>query len=227
MHSFSATIKAALAAILVLPCAAALAGPGPLFSGDFTGGVFFPHVGNGFDGIDSNGADSVVFGDISFDSSLVPPAVPGLVNVPIPNANPIFDISIGSAPLKFNYAQGDALAIDAQFNNINGFVQYNNGSFAGVVFNGDFLFNGAPYRLDMQGSLWTIFHLSAAGPTGFEEGAVASGFLNGGLTNIQSIQPIPITGAVPEPSTYAMLLAGLVMLTMVARRRVATRPIRA
>lgn len=221
--------RSLLVTSLLVALPQAYAGPGTLFSADFTGAVQYPHVGNSFDGMDSNGADAIVSGELSFDSSLIPPAGTNFYSVPIPNANPIFTISLGSAPLTLTYAQGQVLGIDSQFKNIQGMVQYNNGSFWGVVYAGNFNFNGTPYQLDMQGSTWTIFQLSGPGPNGYPIGSgVASGYLNGNLTNITSIQPItmPVTGAVPEPSSYAMMLAGLAMIASLVRRRAQPRQTR-
>jgi hypothetical protein len=205
-------------------CASLAQAGDPLFEGSFSGGVEYPHSG-AFDGISTLSPAAMSFsGQISFDGALVPAAGSGFFNVAIPLGNPVFNVSIGANPLTLNYTQGEVIA-GGPGNQIQGFVQYNNGVFAGAVFEGDFMVGATPYRLDMQGPTWTIFQTQGFG--GPELGEVAYGYFNQGLTNVQSIPTLPpISGAVPEPSEVLMMAAGLALLITYARRRAALRPVR-
>ena len=188
-------------------------------SANFSGGLF--SVVSTFKTALSNaGYDSSLFncynclnptsvsGQFIFDASL-PISPSGYDNVfsigAIPNvANAsIFNINIGGIDLQFGDTgiQGGPA------------VQYNNGIYNGLFFVDDFTSpNGTLLEFSIQGGTLSLYNLN-----NYQN--LFTGFLNiggNGLTNVQSYTPI---SAVPEPETYAMLLAGLGLIGFISYRR--------
>jgi hypothetical protein len=149
-----------------------------------------------------------VTGQFIFDASL-PISPSGYNNVFSIGAIPkvadasIFDITIGGINLQFGDSgiQGGPA------------VQYNNGVYNGLFFVDDLNSpNGTPLEFSLQGGTLSLYRR-----TDYQN--LFTGFLNigaNGLTNVQNFTPPP---AVPEPETYAMLLAGLGLIVFISYRR--------
>ena len=93
-------------------------------------------------------------------------------------------------------------------------MEYNNGNFSGLVYISDFTFQGNPYELQIQGGSLSIVPI-VNGVPGFN--SLANGFVNFSLTNEQPYTPA--VAAVPEPSTWAMMLLGFAGIGVLAYRR--------
>ena len=150
-------------------------------------------------------------GSLVFDSNLVPAANSGLVNVffssfpdigQIPSA---LTLTLGGLPA---FHLGDAGVQAAA-------IQYKNGQFAGLFFVSDFTFNGNPYELQIQGGSLDIVPIVNGFPA-FNH--LVNGSLNFALTDQAPFTPT-VTSAVPEPSTWAMLILGFAGIGFMAYRR--------
>jgi hypothetical protein len=197
----------ALAAVL----AAGSASADPVYkSADFTGGLN-PVTSTMRNNLTAAGYDASLFGcstcavatpvggHLTFDSS-VPVSSSGTVNVfsigapAEATADEIFRFSVDGLHFQFGdvgVAGGPAL-------------QYKNGLFNGIFFAENFNSpNGTSLLLNVQGGTITLKHA-------FDTGLLFTGFINtsAGLMNVQDY----VTTAIPEPQTYALILAGILLL---------------
>lgn len=120
-----------------------------------------------------------------------------------------------ASSLSFNLGSNNDLLLPMQ-------IQFNNGTFAGFVANDDFAFHGAEYQLQLQGTSLSIYKLDGVSnsydPNGNPTGnSLVNGYLNFGLTN-QTPYTIQVA-AVPEPSTWAMMIVGFCVLGFIAHRK--------
>jgi hypothetical protein len=163
-------------------------------------------------------AATAVSGHLIYDSSLPVPAT-GFANVfsigPIAGVadSAIFELNIDGIQFRFGDAgiQGGPA------------IQYRNGVYNGIFFAEDFDSpNATELMFSLQGGSFSLMRAA-------DSALMFSGFLTvgaNGLTNVQDFSPAV---AIPEPQTYAMLLAGLGLLGFAARRRnnpSSTRPAR-
>jgi len=216
----------AIAAVFTLALGAVPAAAQPYTQADFSGGIFggnanvkAPFVGSGlFPGMTFSGS-------FVFSNALIPASGSGFVNVfqssfpdiaNIPDAD-AFSFNFG--PFSFNAGDNvDTLNSLA--------IQYNNGHFNGLVFNGDFQYNGAWYQLAMQGGSLSVQLLdgvpNAFDPHGFPTGSnLVNGYINIGDANVTNQTPYTphVTPGVPEPMAWAMLLLGFGTVGATIRRR--------
>ncbi len=206
-------------AILVL---ALLAGGSPasaaLVQYDFTGqinpggaNVKAPFTGTFFSG-------DPITGSFVIDDSLIPGSGSGYVNIPMNTAIPAadaFTLNLGS--LGFTRADNiDTLLLPAQ-------VQFLNGQFNGFVFNADFQFGGSWYLFTTQGSGISVYLLDGVpndyNPHGYQVNfnSLINATINLELSGGTPYNPT--APAVPEPSSWAMLIAGLGAVGFAMRRR--------
>lgn len=201
--------------ILVVAAVLVIIGNNPLladtyytanFSGSISGGA--ANCKPPFDTIISQGGP--VSGSFVYYDNLIPASGTGAVNVrfssfpdiaQIPAAT-AFTINLGAAEVTFTLA-------DAIQNS--GSIQYSNGQFNGFFFAADFMFDGDPYRLSVQGLPFNIKLLDHIGGSPV---TLISAKVNGKLTtSLTNVQPFDPNSAVPLPSSILLLgssLAGLV-----------------
>jgi PEP-CTERM motif len=155
-------------------------------------------------------------GSLVFDNNLVPGPGTGFVNVffsgfpdigLIPSATAL-DLPLGGLPA-FTLA-----GAQVQFPTQEAAIQYNNGKFNGLFYISDFTFQGNPYELQIQGGSFDIVPIVNGNP-GLN--SLVNGHIDLSLTNEQSFTPV--TPAVPEPSTWVMLLLGFAGIGLMAYRR--------
>jgi hypothetical protein len=93
-------------------------------------------------------------------------------------------------------------------------IQYNNSVYNGIFFAAEFASpNGnSTLRLNMQGRDFSLRNLTS-GATLF------GGRLNVGVTGLTDIEDFRPAAVIPEPETYALMLAGLGLLGFAVRRR--------
>ncbi|MBT2187667.1 PEPxxWA-CTERM sorting domain-containing protein [Sphingobium sp. H33] len=158
-----------------------------------------------------------VTGSFVYQTDLVPGSGTGFQNIffdnftdaaTIPDAD---DFTINFGP--FTWTKADNL--DAE--RLAG-IQYNNGAFNGFVFLTNFTFQGQDYRFNLEGSVISVRLLSGGFPTG-------SSYINGTLNSpafggTAYTPPVtPPTPGVPEPATWAMMIAGMGLAGAAMRAR--------
>ncbi len=204
-----------VAALVMTP---AVASADVYMTANFTGAinpgnanVKAPFSGNGF-------AQSDPFsGSFVFDSSLIPSSGSGFVNIFYPNFPDIAAIAPATA---FNLTL-NGLSFDLS-DNINALIapgiQYNNGVFNGFEFVSNFTFQSNEYQFRIDG---TKVEVKLINPnTGFVTGnALIKAHIDLGLTNIAPFDPNVVTPAVPELSTWAMMILGFLGVGAMACRR--------
>ena len=158
-----------------------------------------------------------VSGQVLFDANLIPGSGTGFVNVPLASAggasnDAVFDLMFGSNPLEFEFGDAGISGGPA--------IRFNNGVFNGFLLVENFLYNGNPFQLSIQGGSWTI----KGWKTNSYADLAASGYLNtgnDGLTNKALFAPSGApaeVNAVPEPTTIALIGFGVWGLIMARRR---------
>lgn len=162
-------------------------------------------------------------GTLVYDNNLVPGAGTGFQNVFFSTFPDIANIpSVSALSLSFTglrtFTLNDA---QVQFPTQEAAIQYKNGVFNGLFYISDFTFQGNPYELQIQGTSFDIVAVVGGNPT-FNH--LVNGRINFGLSNLQSFTPIVQT-AVPELSTWAMLLLGFLSVSLMAYRRKSTPPL--
>lgn len=130
---------------------------------------------------------------------------------------PLTAFNVGDAPMLSFWAKGDA----GVTGNVLFALRYLDGT--GNILGGS---GNQFFQNSLSATAWTEVSFQAAAiPAGtqavFLEMNTAVGPLLDGRPNAVKIDDVylGITAAVPEPGTYAMMLAGLVGVTMIARRR--------
>jgi hypothetical protein len=180
-------------------------------SANFSGGVFSaPNVNSPF--IGTIAPNSTFTGGLVYDNSLIPSgpgfqnvafsSFPGIGSIPAATA---FHFSIGS--LSFNLSN-DPLAA----------IQYKNGKFNGFAANELFTFSGNQYDLLISGGQWQIY-LAPAGNPDFNSTFVSGYFNIGDAALTGKTLYMPQVAAVPEPSTWAMMILGFFGIGFMAYRR--------
>jgi hypothetical protein len=160
-------------------------------------------------------------GSLVFDQDMVPGSGSGFVNVffssfpdigAIPSAAAL-SFQLGSLP---GFTLADALV---EFGVQDAAIQYNNGTFAGLLYISDFTYAGNPYELQIQGGSWGIVPIVGGFPS-FQR--LVNGYVNYGLSNVQPYTiptPPPPPPAIPEPLTLSLFGIGLLGLRTIRRRR--------
>jgi hypothetical protein len=189
------------------------------FSGAINSGnanVKSPFSGNGFTQGDT------FSGSLVFDNALVPAAGSGFVNVSF-SSFPDIGIIPSTAALSFNF---DGVVFNLS-NNINALlpaaIQYSNGAFHGLEFISDFAFQGSEYQFRIDGTAITVKLLDGI-PNSFDVNGFPTGksLINAHLTtSLTDLTPfdLPVASAVPEPTTWAMLILGFTGIGFMAYRR--------
>jgi hypothetical protein len=211
-----------LAVAIACTCVAAVAAADPVYmSADFSGGlnsvtssmkIRLAEVG--YDPLlfnCSTCADATpVTGHVIFDSSMPVPST-GVVNVfsigaiPSVSADLIFELNIDG--LSFHFGDTGIQGGPA--------IQYSNGNFNGFFFAEDFSSpNQISLRLNVQGPSFSLIRLS-------DRAILFSGRISGGLANLEPFDPAN-QGLLPEPTTVALLAAGLTGLALRRRKRTST-----
>lgn len=195
MKRFASFVAAAALSVLSTAASAALV------QVDFTGGIFgvvkSPFVGTVFNG-------DTLAGSLVYDDSLKPGAGSGLFNAPIAVGAGIPNLS-----LTINSINTYNIEITEP-----AFIQFANGNFNGVVFSQNFNYQGNEYTLSFQGGTGQV-HL-ASDPL---LATLVAGFIWNGDANITVTPFTPQVAAVPEPSTWAMLILGFAGVGAMAYRR--------
>ena len=171
--------------------------------------VRLPFLGNGY-------AQSQQFtGSFVFQNDLVPAS--GLTNIFFDNFTDVADIpsadlfKFNFGPLNFTEADNaDALRLAG--------IQYSGGAFNGFVFISDFLFMGDTYRFRSEGLSFNVRKLIGGNPSG--SNLIVGTFGNYGNERAYTIPVVtPPTPAVPEPATWAMMIAGMGLTGAAMRAR--------
>lgn len=174
-----------LIAAVAFSIATTMASAATLTSADFSGGVFGV-VKPPFNGLGVyNGLTFT--GSVVFDSDLTPGAGSGFVNVALPDDVPNLSFSWDS-----NTFEITALA----------FMQFNNGVFNGFAFSQDFNYLGTDYTFSQQGGVGSVSPSSNPAET------LVATYINIGRNGLTNIEPFAAEGAVPEASTWVMLILG-------------------
>lgn len=185
-------------------------------SANFSGGVFSgPNVQAPFIGTIT--PSSTFSGSLVYDNTLVPPSGSGFVNVGFASFP---DIAAIPAATAFHFSIG-SLSFDLS-NDPLAAIQYNNGNFNGFAANELFTFAGNEYDLLISGGTWSIYLAPGGNPTG---GPLVNGYFNIGNAALTGQTPyVPTVAAIPEPSTWAMLILGFAGIGFMTYRRSRRRP---
>jgi hypothetical protein len=173
-------------------------------SANFSGGIFGgnANVSAPFTSVLSQG--ETFTGTFGYDNNLIPANGSGFTNVLLssfPDAVPSFTFSVG----------GGTFTVDDP----NAAIQYNNGHFNGFSVNDDFSFAGNNYVLQINGGIIAV--RLAGDPVGQ---SFVNGYINIGDNNVTGQTPfIPQVAAVPEPSTWAMMILGFAGVGYLTYRR--------
>lgn len=173
-------------------------------SANFSGGIFGgnANVSGPFVGIVF--PSDTFTGTFVYDNSLIPANGSGFVNVALssfPDIVPSFT---------FNIAGGSYTVDDP-----NAAIQYNNGNFNGFSVNDEFSFAGNNYVLQINGGIIAVRLASDPAGSSFINGYINIG--NGSLTGLTPYDPQ--VAAVPEPSTWAMMILGFAGVGYMTYRR--------
>lgn len=198
------TFKSAILAIGIFGLGIGGACADTYTSANFSGGIFggSANVSAPFSGTVSPG--QTFTGSFVYDNNLVPGAGTGFTNVALssfPNVVPFFTFNIN----------GSSYTVDDP----NAAIQYNNGHFNGFNVNDDFSFAGGNYVLQISGGILAV--RLASDPLGQ---SFVNGYINIGDSGVTGQTPyVPQVAAVPEPSTWAMMILGFCGVGFVTYRR--------
>lgn len=197
------TALAAMGTMLLSFPAAALTYFTADFSGQITSGS--ANVKAPFTAVLTQG--QAIGGTFTYASEDIPTGT-GFVNVPFREGSgappaTLFELRLGSS-LQFDYAD----RLPGEFAQI----QYSNGVFNGFSYFSQFSFDNRNWQLNITGRIFNIVEVVGGFP---QFSNFVSGSLNTPLTNVRPFAPEPI----PEPATYALMLAGLSALLLTAHRR--------
>jgi PEP-CTERM motif len=183
---------------------------------NFSAGIFggnanvqSPFSGNGFF------QGQTFTGNFVYDDQLVPAGGTGFVNVGVASfpdvaAIPALDLfKFNFGPLVFSAADADEPMA----------IQYNNGNFNGFFYVNNFVFQGGDYQMVISGGSLSVRLLSQGVPVG---NSLVNGYVNIGNAAVTDKTPFvpPVVGpAVPEPGTWAMMVAGFGIAGAAMRRR--------
>ncbi len=173
-------------------------------SANFSAGIFGgnANVSAPFSAVVSQG--ETFTGTFVYDNLLVPANGTGFINVPLssfPNAVPAITFIVNGNPFAVN--------------DPNAAIQYNNGHFNGFNVNYDFSFANDIYELQISGGLLSV--VLASNPLGH---SFVNGYINIGDGAVTGQTPfVPQVAAVPEPSTWAMMILGFAGVGFMAYRR--------
>lgn len=210
MKFSSCLLVIALGVVFLLP-AAAVADTYSMAT--FSGGEF-----GGAANVQPPFSRGAVTGSFVYDNNLIPAGGTGFVNVPFSSFPDIaqippstaFSLSLGG----LTFGLGDAQT--PLFGTQEAAIQYNNGKFNGFFYISDFMFQGNPYELSMQGGTFGIVAIVGGFPT-FNN--LVSGFVNIGDSSLRNITPFtPPPAPTPEPATGALLGVSLLALVLIARK---------
>lgn len=169
-----------------------------------------PFAGNGFN------PGGAITGSFVYDDNLIPSSGSGFVNVffsgfpdiaQIPSTT-AFDLSVGG--LTFGLGDADTPMFGIQ----EAAIQYHNGAFNGFFYISDFMFQGNPYELSLQGGTLAIYPIVGGFPQ--LSSRKVGGTLNIGNGNLSDVAVF--TPPVPEPATGGLLGISLFALVLVARK---------
>jgi hypothetical protein len=172
-----------------------------------------PFAGNGFD------PSGPITGSFVFDDNLIPAPGSGPINIFFSNFPDIaeippataFTLSLGG----LTFDLGDAQT--PPFGTQEAAIQYNNGAFNGFFYVSDFMFQGNPYELTLQGSVLAIVPIVGGFPQITNHRVNAR--LNVGDANLTDITVFtPAQAQTPEPATGALLGIALLALVLIARK---------
>jgi hypothetical protein len=154
-------------------------------------------------------------GNLVFDNNLVPGAGTGFQNIFFSTFPDIANIPSTSAlslpfPGVQTFILSDALV---EFPTQDAAIQYNNGAFNGLFYVSDFTFAANQYRLRFNGNSFNIAPISSL------LSPVVSGTVNLDLRLFDEAPFTPVVSAVPEPSTWAMLLLGFAGIGYIGLRQ--------
>jgi len=182
---------------------------------NFSGGIFGgnanvqpPFSGNGFTQGQTFG------GTFVYDNNLIPSNGSGFGNVSpasfpdVANIPAADQFTFNFGPLVFTPTGSDLFDI-----------QYNNGHFNGFVYVDTFAFQGGSYQLNISGGSLSVYQLLNGTPS---LNSLVNGFINIGdnaVTAKSAYIPHTVTGSVPEPSTWAMMLLGFGLVGLAMRKR--------
>jgi hypothetical protein len=218
LHAFALSIAAVLATVNV-------ASADVYFTADFSGNLgSSPNIKSPFNLPLSGFTGGMQFtGSLVFDANLIPGNPSPPTNIFFQNFSDIGTIPAATAltlnfgPYSFNLANNIDALLPAG-------IQYQNGVFRGLEFITDFAFHGNEYQLHIDGSVLTVFALDGV-PTVYDPNGSPTGQrLIGGtidtLTGLTNVTPFdPVVAAVPEPSTWAMMILGFAGIGFMAYRR--------
>lgn len=152
-------------------------------------------------------------GSFVFDNNLIPSGPPTFQNV-----------GFASFPDAANIPAGDAFTLNfgsytfTLANDPAAQIQYNGNKFNGFAFNTVFDFEGSNYVFSANGG---VFQVYAEGDPLLAP--LISGYFNIGNAALSELTPytpqVDVPGAVPEPATWAMMIAGFGAAGIALRRR--------
>jgi hypothetical protein len=186
------------------------------FSGQLGSGpnIQAPFAGNGFN------PGGAITGSFIYNDNLIPSSGTGFVNVFFSNfpdiaqipSSTAFTLSLGG----LTFGLGDA--VTPMFGTQAAAIQYNNGVFNGFFYISDFMFQGNPYELSIQGGTIGIVPIVGGYPTFSSKVNGTLNIGNGNLSDISVFTPAQTPPPVPEPATAQLLVISLFALALVLRK---------
>jgi len=197
-------LKSVIAAASILGLSAGAATADTYTSANFSGGIFGGGANVSAPFLGTVNPGDTFTGTFVYDNNLVPGPGSGFVNVApssFPNAVPSFTFSIN----------GNSFSVTDP----NAAIQYNNGHFNGFSLNNEFAFAGNNYVLQISGGILAV--RLESDPFGL---SFVNGYINIGDNSVTGKTPfVPQVSAVPEPSTWALMVLGFCGVGFMALRR--------